>query len=149
MTMTIPGSLNEAMIRMNANLTYYRECYFAFTMVTLVAFLIYWPVLLLLSIIMLIAWYAVFVVKQQPIELPSVGALSTMQELAIMFVGSSLILAFVGVPKTLMYALFSATFGIVSHACLQAGGGGTSDARYAPVSSTENDSLMGGSGGAF
>ena len=39
MTLSIPSDVNEAMLRMNSNLPYYRESYFAFTMITMVAFL--------------------------------------------------------------------------------------------------------------
>ena len=94
---------------------------------------------------MLTGWYFMFVIKEQPIELPHVGELSKMQELAMMFAGSALILSLCGVPPTFMYALFSACFGIVVHSMLQRGGGGvglSSGGSYLPVSSNENDSLM-------
>ena len=98
-----------------------------------------------MSMIMLTGWYAVFVVKEQPIELPHVGELTVMQELGIMFVGSALILSFCGVPIVLMYALFTACFSIMAHAVLQRGGGGvglSTGGSYLPVSSNENESLM-------
>ena len=95
--------------------------------------------------IMIAGWYGVFVIKETPLELPNIGELTREQEVAFMFVGSALILAFCGVPTMLFYALFTATFCIIVHAMLQRGGGGvglSTGAAYAPVRSGENEGLM-------
>ena len=49
---------------------------------------IYTPMDLGLAIIILCGWYMMFGVKQNPLDLPMIGPLSTGQELAIMFLGT-------------------------------------------------------------
>lgn len=112
-------------------------------MVVLCAFLIYTPSYLVFGLFVLAAWYAMFGIKADQLELPVVGPLSRGQELAGMFIVTTILLAAVGAPEALLWALLTAFLGICLHAGLRSTSMPASSA-YRPVAVSENDGLLTG-----
>lgn len=129
--------------RVGHNLSYFRNQYFVWALLVFVVLMIYQPAVLCLSILLLVGWYAMFAVKTQPLVVPMMGALSFGQELALVFVGTALVVAFVGVPPILIWALTAALCGILLHASIMKPSTlGGSSGSYNRVAASESDSLI-------